>query len=227
VLRAELEETFADERDALVLAHPGLQRAEEIVVRRVNHRARGVQQRDLVLGLDDADVLHQRLPVDDVDAGLLERAQHRQLDDVHAERLAEQAALLELDADLLGDGLRTPDDGAAQRRDAGTGAVLAEPRVVELVVARSRPEVPHDRVVTLRQQTEADVLVDRPHADVGRRDVADVAHVEAEQRAQLRALEPRLRAREPCLSEAVEVDPLLPVDAHHAVAADSHRFLSR
>jgi len=135
VLRAELEQPLADERDALVLAHPGLQRLEEVVVRRVHHRARGVQQRDLVHRLDHADVLHQRLAVDDLDARRLERAQDRQLDDVDAERLVEQAALSQLDADLLGHRLGPALDGAAQRRDAGTRAILAEPRAVDLVVA--------------------------------------------------------------------------------------------
>ena len=63
---------------------------------------------------------------------------------------------------------------------------VAEPRVVELVVAGGRAEVPHDRLVALGQQAEAVELVLRPRADVRRRDVADVGHVEAEQRAQLR-----------------------------------------
>ena len=46
-------------------------------------------------------LLHQRLAVDDLDPLRLEREQHRQLDHVDAERLAEQPVLLELDADLL------------------------------------------------------------------------------------------------------------------------------
>ena len=205
VLGAELEEALADERDALVLAHARLHRLEEVVVGGVDHRARGVQERDLVRRLDLADVLHQRLAVDDGDACRLERAQDRQLDDVDAERLAEQPALLELDPDLLGDRLGAALDRAAQRRDAGARAILAEPRAVELVVARRRAEVPHDRVVALRQQAEAHVLVDRPHADVRRGDVADVAHVEAEQRAELRPLQSRLRPREPLGAQPLEV----------------------
>ena len=116
-----------------------------------------------------------------------------------------------------------PGNRPAQGRDAGARAVFAEPRVEELVMPGGRAEVPHDRLVALRQQAEADVLVDGPHADVGGRDVADVAHVEAEQRAQLRLFERCLRASQACLAQPVEVDPLLPVDPHHAIAADPHR----
>src|SRR5437764_903432 len=46
-----------------------------------------------------------------------------------------------------------------------------------------RSEVPHDRLVVLWQQAEPDQLVHRPRPDMGRSDVADVVHVEAEQRA--------------------------------------------
>src|SRR5207244_6949931 len=100
----------------------------------------------------------------------------------------------------------------AQRRGAGAGAVLAvEPGVVDGVVARSRAEVPHDRLVSLGKQAEADELVDRPRADVRGRDVADVVHVEAEQGAQLRALEARLDALEALGAQSLEVDALLPV----------------
>ena len=101
----------------------------------------------------------------------------------------------------------------------------SEPWAVDLVMARRRAEVPHDRVVALRQQAEAVELVHRPGADVGRRDVADVAHVEAQQRAELRLREQRLDPRQALLAQAVEADPLLPVDAHHAVAMQSHRPL--
>ena len=75
---------------------PGPHRAVELVVGGVDHRAGGVEQRDLVAGLDHAGLLHQLLAVDDLDALRLQREQHRQLDHVDAERLAQQAALLEL-----------------------------------------------------------------------------------------------------------------------------------
>src|SRR5262245_23482190 len=86
-----------------------------------------------------------------------------------------------------------------------------------------RAEVPHDRVVALWKQAEAHVLVNRPHPDVGRRDVADVAHVEAGKRPQLGAREPGLRPGETLAPHPVEVGALLPVDLHRAVRPDSHQ----
>src|SRR5207237_3553681 len=114
-----------------------------------------------------------------------------------AERLALEPALLELELELLRDRLRTPLDRAAQRRDAGARALVAEPRVVELMVTRGGAKVPHDRLVALRQQREPDQLVHRPRADVRGGDVADVRHVEAEQRAELRLLQRSFRPRQP------------------------------
>ena len=58
VLRPELEQTLADERDTLVLADARLHCLEEILVGRVDHRAGRVEQRDLVRRLDLAYVLH-------------------------------------------------------------------------------------------------------------------------------------------------------------------------
>jgi hypothetical protein len=118
VLRAEVEEHLVDERDALVLAHPRLHRAEQLLVGGVDHRAGGREQRDLVLGLDHPHVLHQRLAVDDLDPLVAERLEDGELDHVDPERLAVQAALLELDPDLRGDVLRAPLHGPAERGDA-------------------------------------------------------------------------------------------------------------
>ena len=61
------------------------------------------------------------------------------------------------------------------------GRAALQPRAVDLVVARGRAEVPHHRVIALREQAEARELVHRPGTDVGRGDVADVGHVEAQQ----------------------------------------------
>ena len=72
------------------------------------------------------------------------------------------------------------------------------------------------------EQAEAVELVLRPRADVGRRDVADVGHVEAQQRAEVRRLELGLDAREALLAQAVEADALLPVDAHRPVCVQAH-----
>jgi hypothetical protein len=225
LLGAGLEQHLVDERDALVLAHPGAHRPVELLVGLVDHRAGVVEQQDLVAGLDHARLLHELLAVDDLDALLLQREQHGQLDRVDADRLAEQTALLELDPDLVRDalgaaGLRR--HRAAQRRDARARAPVAQPRVVDLVVAGGRAEVPHDRLVVLGQEAEAVELVLRPRADVRGRDVADVRHVEAQQRPDLRAGELRLDPRQALLAEAVEADPLLPVDRHRPVGVNAH-----
>src|SRR5439155_6350215 len=73
-----------------------------------------------------------------------------------------------------------------------------------------------------REETEAHELVDRPRPDVRRRDVADVVRVEAEERPEIRVPEVLLGAREPLAAQALEVDPLLPVDAHRPEAAHRH-----
>jgi hypothetical protein len=155
----------------------------------------------------------------------LQREQHRGLDRVDADRLAEQAALLELDADLARDVLgpaRLRRHRAAQGGDPGARAPVTQPRVVELVMARGGAEVPHDRLVVLRQQAEAVELVRSPGADVGRRDVADVGHVEAQQRSELRLGQQRLDPGQALLAQAVEAHALLPVHAHHAIAVQAH-----
>src|SRR6185503_11924942 len=107
------------------------------------------------------------------------------------------------------------------RRDAGTRA-LAEPRAMQLMVARRGAEIPENRLVLLRQQREAADLVLRPRADVGRGDVAHVVHVEAEQRAHRRLAEQILDARQALAAQPVVIDPLLPIDAHRAVGFQCH-----
>ena len=151
-LRSHVVEHLVDQAHALVLAHPGLHGAVELLVGRVHHRAGLAQQRDLVRRLDHAGLLHQLLTVDDLDPLRLEREQHRGLDRVHANRLAQESALLELDPDLFGHVLGPPGrrrHGASERGDPGARAAVAQPRVVQLMVARRRAEVPHDRLVAL------------------------------------------------------------------------------
>ena len=225
-LRPHVVEHLVDQPDALVLAHSGLHRAIQLLVGGVDHRARLVEQRDLVAGLDHPGLLHQLLAVDDIDPRFLQGEQDRRLDRVDADRLVLQPALCELDADLLRDVLGAPGLGghrAAQRRDAGARAAVGEPRVVQLVVARRGAEVPHDRLVVLGEQAEAVELVLRPRADVGGRDVADVGHVEAQQRSDRGLGQQAADSRQPLLAEAIEPNPLLPVDGHRSVGLESHR----
>src|SRR5262249_45811203 len=88
---------------------------------------------------------------------------------------------------------------------------------------RRGAQVPNDRLRGARREAQADQLVEGPRSDVGRGQVTDVVHVEAEQRAEVGLGEELLRAREPLTAEAVEVDALLPVDSHRAVGASSHQ----
>src|SRR5215472_11935433 len=181
-LRAHVVEDLGDQADALVLPDARPERLVEAVVGRVDHHAGGRQERDLVLRLYQPDVLHQLLAVHHLDPLGLQGEEDRQLHDVHAKRLAEQAPGLELDGDLPGHVLRAAHrwrEGAAHRRDAGARALITEPRAVELVMAGGGAEVPHDRLVAPRQQREAGRLVQGPGADVGGRQVSDVVHVEA------------------------------------------------
>ena len=116
-------------------------------------------------------------------------------------------------------------EGAAQRGDAGPGALGAvEPRVEQLVVLGGRAEVPQHRLAAARQHREPDQLVHRPGADVGGGHVADVREVEGEQAAERGRLERGVQPRQPLGAQAVEVDALLPVDGVGPVGADRHRI---
>jgi hypothetical protein len=119
-LRAHVVEHLVDDRHALVLTDSRAHLPIELLVGAVGHRARHVQQRDLVTGLDHPRLLHQLLAVGNLDALALKREQNLRLDRVDPDRLAEQPALLELDPDLPGDVLgaaRLRRHRPAQRRD--------------------------------------------------------------------------------------------------------------
>src|SRR5262249_61231614 len=88
---------------------------------------------------------------------------------------------------------------------------------------RRGAQVPNDRLRGARREAQADQLVEGPRSDVGRGQVTDVVHVEAEQRTEVGLGEELLRAREALAAEAVEVDALLPVDSHRAVGAGCHQ----
>ena len=127
-----------------------------------------------------------------------------------------QPAHFQLELDLLSDIFGTAHFGrhrAAQQRNAGTRP-LAQPGTIELMVLGGRAEVPQDRLVILRQQSEAADLVLRPRADVRRRDVAHVVHVEAQQRADFGFCEQRFDARQAFPAQAIHIDALLPIHCH-------------
>ena len=96
----------------------------------------------------------QLLAVDDLDALGLQREQHRRLDrrrrptgSPSRPRSSSSTRIFSATSSAR------PDSGDIAPRSVempGARAPLAEPRVVELVVAGGRAEVPHDRLVALR-----------------------------------------------------------------------------
>ena len=182
---AEGVEHVVDDRHHLALLHPDRHRAVQLVVGRVDHRRGGLEQRHLVLRLQLADVLHQRLAVLDLEPLGLERLQHRDLDEVDPDGIVVEAALAQDVGDPPGVALLDPDllgDRAAPAGEAGLPALDREPGVVQLMLLRGRADVPEDRVGVTRDQDAAEELVAGPVADVARRRVPDVVHVEEEQR---------------------------------------------
>ena len=77
VLRAEVVERLGDQPHRLVLAHAGPEEPVELLVGGIHHRRRLRQQSDLVGGLDATRLHEHLLPVDDVDALLLQGEQDR------------------------------------------------------------------------------------------------------------------------------------------------------
>ena len=146
----------------------------------------------------------------------LQREHHRRLDHVHAQRLAQQPARLQLAPHLVGHVLGPAALGRhrpAHGRDAGRAC---GPRATGSSSSWWRAAEPKSHTIgsaPRAEQREAGELVHRPRADVGGGDVADVRHVEAEQRSQL-GLAPAapLMRVEPLAPQPVDVDPLLPVD---------------
>ncbi|MEJ2287498.1 MAG: hypothetical protein P8Y02_02440 [Deinococcales bacterium] len=225
-LAAVAVEEVADEPDQVVLADAGAEVLVEVVVGGVDHAGGVREQADLVDGLDLARLEHHLLAVDDGDARLLQGEQHGRLDDVDGDGVVLEPALLELVLDPARDLLGAPHlgaDGPPEHADARAGALLAvEPGRVELVVLGGAPEVPQDGLVVLGEQREAGDLVLRPGADVGRRDVADVVHVEAQERSGFGRRQHLLDACQAFGAEALEVDAFLPVDRHDAVCMNGH-----
>ena len=226
VLGAQLEEQAVGVGDDLVLAHPGAQRAIDLLVHGVDHGGGVVEERDLVDRLDLARLEYHARAVGDVDARALQRLQRDHVGDVDPQRLARDAVLGHLvrdaGAQCVGDpGLHR--HRAAHRRHPGAEALGGQPRREQLVVARGRAEVPQDRIALARKQDVARVLVARPLADVGARDVADVVGVEEQQRPQVGGQQRLLGLAQSLGAQAREVDALLPVDGHRRAArSDVH-----
>ncbi len=108
----------------------------------------------------------------------------------------------------------TPRIGGTQARQFSGGSH----GTVELVVPRGGAEVPQDRVLSARQEREADVLVALPRPDRGARQVAQVVRVEEQERPEVGGVESGLRPGHPVAAQPVEIDPLLPVHRHRRPA---------
>jgi len=230
VLGSHLEQQLMRARDDLVLVDAGAQHPVDLLVDGVDEAGRLVEQRDLLGGLDLACLEDDARPVGDVHARALQRLQGDEVRHVYAERLAREIALPQLVRDSLGKPIGDPRldrHRPPHRRDAGAEVLRREPGCEQLVMACRGPEVPEDRVVPARQQREPGVLVARPLADVGARDVPDVVGIEEQERAKVGRFERGLRTVEPLTAETGEIDPLFPVNRPRRVGgADrpaSHR----
>lgn len=95
------------------------------------------------------------------------------------------------------------------------------------MMARRRAKIPQNRLVFLWQKREAYEFVHRPSTDMGCRDVANIVHVETEERAQFRLFECHLDAIKTFATQSVDVDPLFPIDGHQAVGLEAHKQTSR
>jgi hypothetical protein len=199
VVRAHLVEQLVRQRDDVVLANARFQLLVDHVVDAIDHGGRLGQKLDLVPVLDLARGQHDLLAVDDLDAFFLQRMEHRGFGIVDAHRHVGHARVLDQLRDHLGVFAHQAEfgrDRAAHADDAGQAVIGFQPVGIALVVHGGRAEIPDIGAVVAGQQAEAAHLVPLPLADLGGRDVADVVHVEEQQRAGVRGLQAcRVRAR--------------------------------
>ena len=90
---------------------------------------------------------------------------------------------------------------------------------------RSGTKVPQNRLIILRKKSESVGFVLRPGADMRRRQIARIIHVEAKQRAHLGLGQQGLRARKAFAAQPVKVDALFPIDRHGSVCFQGHMGL--
>src|SRR3954467_14604200 len=87
MLRTKIVEYLAHQANAFVLAHARSHKTIEFIIGRVNHHTGCTQQRNLILRLDDARLLHQLLSINNLYALSLQRKKNGQLDSIDADRL--------------------------------------------------------------------------------------------------------------------------------------------
>src|SRR5579863_9367139 len=112
----------------------------------------------------------------------------------------------------------------AQHRNSRTRAV-SEPGTVQLMMLGGGSEIPQDRFVILGQQREAVRFVLRPRADVRRRQIAHVVHVETKERAHRGFAEQIFCLLQTFAAQPVEVDSVLPIHRHRSVCFECHKIL--
>ena len=96
---------------------------------------------------------------------------------------------------------------------------------MQLMVLRRRSEIPQDRLVVSRKEREAIRLVLSPGTDVGRGQVPDIVHVEAQERAHPGLSQKILGARQALPAQAIEVNPVFPIHRHRSISGQSHKNL--
>jgi hypothetical protein len=224
VVRAHLVEQLVRQRDDVVFAHAGFQLLVDHVVDAIDHAGRLRQKLDLVPVLDLARAQHDLLAVDDLDAFFLQRVEHRGFGIVDAHRHVGHARVLDQLRDHLGvfassGRIRAGSCRACRRRRPGSDRV--QPVGIALVVHGGRAEIPDIGAVVTGQQAEAAHLVPLPFADLGGRDVADVVHVEEQERARPARPAALAASRQAVAAQAVMVDPAFEIDRGMAPGGDA------
>ena len=197
--------------DELALADARLELLGDQLVGAVDHRARRVEQHDLVDRLDLARIEHHLLAVADQDplvassaasiggstmstpSGMSATPSSRRIARDLLRGAREQAGLRR-DGAAQADHARRGCSRAAATGSTAGGACAAEPKSQRCGIAAAG------------QQRVAGHLVPRPLADVGAGDVADVVEVEQQDRAEVGRGERLARAPEPVGAEPVGVD---------------------
>jgi hypothetical protein len=175
-----------------------------------------LQALDLVRRLDLTCIQHRLLSVDDLDAFLLESAQHGELCDVDAQRLLLETEARERLLDLLGKpfldaglGWKRPLQEADRCFDA-----VGDPRRAEPLRRRSR--IPQERVTVARAESVAVELVPGPLPNVGARDISHVVDLEAQDGSEPGRLHGLLSTHGPIPNHLLIVDGELPVLRHRS-----------
>ena len=214
LFRAVLVQVPGHQRDAGVLPDARPQVPVQLVVGAVHEGGGMVQQRDLIGGLDGPDILHETVPVDDMQALRLQRAQHRKFHHIHPDRLGVQAVIAQDTGQPAGVAALDPHllrDGAAPARNSGPPVLPVIPRREHLVRPGRRPDIPQDRLLPAHHQAAPEQLVPGPVPNVGSGGIPDIVHIEQNQRSYFRTSQ-----RVADFSRAVgpqpgKINPLLPV----------------